>query len=377
MKILILGWYGSETIGDRAIFAGLIQLLSQSLGDINFTIGSLNPFFTERTLIEDIKSINDFSQGVLKFKIINSKKIKELKTSVLDSDLIVMGGGPLMDLEELSMIEYAFIKAKKNRIKTAILGCGVGPLFKKNSVKSIINIFKNSDIVVVRDSSSYGHIRSLKIESKVMVAFDPSVHFVSKIVSSFKNTDSKDYIAVNLRSFPCEYNSTYTHDSIDQKLVKFIDKLSIEFPNNMIKMIPMHYFDVGNDDRYFLNKIKFTLNRENIEVQNTPLTLEETIKTFSLSMFNIGMRYHSVILQTVGNGRNYILDYTEPKKGKIQGFINDIDNIDFYKERYINLQNHEQDYSFNFSNYLMEFNLDSLKIERSEKVYLNAIKELC
>ena len=61
MRILILGWYGTETIGDRAIFAGLMQLLSQSLGDINVTVGSLNPFFTERTLIEDLKIINNFS----------------------------------------------------------------------------------------------------------------------------------------------------------------------------------------------------------------------------------------------------------------------------------------------------------------------------
>ena len=377
MRILILGWYGTETIGDRAIFAGLMQILSQSLGEINVTIGSLNPFFTERTLIEDLKIISNFSQGTLKFKIINSKKIKDLKTSILDSDLIVMGGGPLMDLEELSMVEYAFTKAKNNGIKTAVLGCGVGPLFKKNSIKSIINIFKNSDVVVVRDLSSYDQIRSLKIESKVMVAFDPSVHFVSKIASSFKSTNSKDYIAVNLRSFPSEYNSTSTHNTIDQKLVNFIDKLSLEFPNNIIKLIPMHYFDVGNDDRYFLNRIKFTLNRENIEVQNTPLTLEETIKIFSLSMFNIGMRYHSVILQTVGNGRNYILDYTEPKKGKIQGFIKDIDKIDFYKERYINLQNHNQDYNFDYSNYMAQFSFDSLEIGKSEKVYLDAIKNLC
>ena len=89
------------------------------------------------------------------------------------------------------------------------------------------------------------------------------------------------------------------------------------------------------------------------------------------------MRYHSVILQTLGNGRNYILDYTEPNKGKIQGFIKDIDKIDFYKERYINLQNHNQDYNFDFSNYIAQFSFDSLEIGKSEKVYLDAIKNLC
>ena len=31
MNICILGWYGTETIGDRAILAGIISLLSNFL----------------------------------------------------------------------------------------------------------------------------------------------------------------------------------------------------------------------------------------------------------------------------------------------------------------------------------------------------------
>jgi hypothetical protein len=50
------------------------------------------------------------------------------------------------------------------------------------------------------------------------------------------------------------------------------------------------------------------------------------------------MRFHSVLLQTIVNGSNYILDYTEIKKGKIVGFVNDIDNDGFYNNRCIHLQ---------------------------------------
>jgi len=79
-------------------------------------------------------------------------------------------------------------------------------------------------------------------------------------------------------------------------------------------------------------------NRSNIEVQNTPLTLSETINIFRDASFNIGMRFHSVVLQTIASGKNYILDYTEPKKGKINGFLMDIDSTAFYRNRYISLQ---------------------------------------
>ena len=100
----------------------------------------------------------------------------------------------------------------------------------------------------------------------------------------------------------------------------------------------MHYFEIGDDDRYFLNEIKFSLNKDNIFVQNRPLSLEETVLEYKGANFNIGMRFHSVVLQTIASGKNYVLDYTQPKIGKISGFLNDIDLDNFYASRYASLQ---------------------------------------
>jgi hypothetical protein len=50
------------------------------------------------------------------------------------------------------------------------------------------------------------------------------------------------------------------------------------------------------------------------------------------------MRYHSVVLQILLNGNNYILDYTDINKGKISSFLNLIDINGFYKDRYLNMQ---------------------------------------
>ena len=80
-------------------------------------------------------------------------------------------------------------------------------------------------------------------------------------------------------------------------------------------------------------------NKENCIVQNEPLSLSETMLSFYRAELNIGMRFHSVVLQTILNGNNIILDYTEPNKGKIYGFLKDIDEINFYKDRYWVLQN--------------------------------------
>ena len=49
------------------------------------------------------------------------------------------------------------------------------------------------------------------------------------------------------------------------------------------------------------------------------------------------MRYHSVLFQTVLNGNNFILDYTNKKSGKIRSFLDEYGLNGFYKSRYINL----------------------------------------
>ena len=53
--------------------------------------------------------------------------------------------------------------------------------------------------------------------------------------------------------------------------------------------------------------------------------------------FCVGMRFHSVVLQTVLNGKNYILDYTEPQKGKIYGMLDELNIVDVYASRYTSL----------------------------------------
>jgi len=142
-------------------------------------------------------------------------------------------------------------------------------------------------------------------------------------------------------------------------------------------MIPMHYFYVGNDDRYFLSKIKFNVNnKENCIVQNKPLSLSETMLSFYKAELSIGMRFHSVVLQTILNGNNIILDYTEPNKGKIYGFLKDIDEISFYRDRYWVLQNIK---TLNFEsienirklkNKLPEFLIEKY-YEKNKKVYMD------
>ena len=139
----------------------------------------------------------------------------------------------------------------------------------------------------------------------------------------------------------------------------------------------MSYFYLGCDDREFLNQIILKEKLPNVTVQNKPLTLKNTMKVFQNSDFNIGMRFHSVVFQTILSGKNYILDYTEPRKGKIYGFIKDIDEGDFYNNRYIVLQDgNKVEFEDMKQNINKAFGFNDKKVEDLLSIYVKELKLL-
>ncbi|MFA0079700.1 polysaccharide pyruvyl transferase family protein [Vibrio artabrorum] len=390
MKITVIGWYGTETIGDRAILAGLISYFNKSFSHYSIKLGSLNPFFSTRTINEDENLYNKITAKNIDIEVFDSKSHKQLDDAIKNSDLLVMGGGPLMDLKELLFVEYAFIKAKKQGISTAILGCGVGPLYSKKYRKSVLNIANKADLIILRDKKSkenlidiYNEFDSDISKKEISVSFDPAVECThmyltytkDKIITNKKVLD--DYICINLRKFPEEYREGTTARDINSALLRFVKDIANNYKNENIYLIPMHYFHIGDDDRLFLNKLQRVIGTENVTVQNAPLSLEETIEKYKNAKLNVGMRFHSVVLQTICSGKNLVLDYTQPNKGKIKGFIDDIDNISFYKNRYLNLQNEEP--TFEFFDDVDEsqcFNYSEDSISRASETYVNGLSQL-
>ncbi|HHC6593282.1 MULTISPECIES: polysaccharide pyruvyl transferase family protein [Vibrio harveyi group] len=351
MKVMIVGWYGTETIGDRAILGGIIKSISECIPKFDLLLGALYPFYSERMLSEDSAFFKEITNGAISsFELFDSTSHKDIVENIKRADVVIMGGGPLMDLPELNMVHYTFAKAKKLNVKTLIWGCGVGPLYKKSNRKTVSKIFELSDSAILRDSASLDFLRTISKEfstkidfNKISVNYDPAVNCVlgynDCIIKNSPVVFEQPYIAVNLRSFPKEYSNGNMIRDINEELKLFVSQLADKFPSHKILLVPMHYFHVGGDDRIFLNDLSQSIAKDNVSVQNRPLTLKETISIFENAYFNIGMRFHSVVIQTICSGRNYILDYTEPKKGKIFGFVSDIDLNNFYDDRYICLQN--------------------------------------
>ncbi|HBD7538320.1 TPA: polysaccharide pyruvyl transferase family protein, partial [Shigella sonnei] len=168
-RVLICGWYGTETLGDKAIIGGIINSVRSSLGyEVVFYIASLYPYITEMTRrqMPELKNcqIVNIQQAILLAK---------------DMTYVVFGGGPLMAIDDIAPMQVIFEKAKQAKVKTGIMGCGIGPLGDKRYNNSIKTILELSDFRIYRDQKSKSEALRLGVNAENdIVAEDPAFSWI-------------------------------------------------------------------------------------------------------------------------------------------------------------------------------------------------------
>jgi polysaccharide pyruvyl transferase WcaK-like protein len=192
-----------------------------------------------------------------------------------------------------------------------------------------------ADEVLLRDEISYEIAKKLIGKNKkIKVIGDPAIISIENYRNQYKSY-REDYVAINFREYTSsEYGSNCYYD------IEFARKVVNTIRNKFEKvlLVPMHTFAIGGDDRKHLSEIVFNQNYDNAYVLHEPMNIYELYKIYLNAKACIGMRYHSIVMQTILNGNNFILDYTNVKTGKINGFINMLKNNKFYGDRIIHLQ---------------------------------------
>lgn len=364
LKTTIIGWYGTETIGDRAILAGIIRLLGKVASDITIDLGSLYPILSERTLRDDGRFFEQCAhQSSLRINIFDSQSRLELERSISHSDITVMGGGPLMDIEQMYMVEYAFAYAKRKKKKTILLGCGYGPLEKTETVRCANRILNMADLSVMRDTNAPHATATNQI--------DPAAFACLEYRQRHPEEKTGGFYAINIRDVKAAGGHYPTNNDLDKYLIEWLQRF-VDEADKPIRLVPMHTFSVGCDDRIILNRIAKAVHSPKVEVLTFPPSLEETMDIYRNASLCIGMRFHAVLLQTILNGNNTILDYTDPRNGKIIELMRQLDMEDFYRDRYLSVSQVHGDITLNpFKD--MPYKVETTRIEQYSNTYTDLI----
>ncbi|WP_143746217.1 radical SAM protein [Marivita geojedonensis] len=325
--VLIVGWYGTETVGDQAILWGVLDRLRRRANPPKrIILASLHPFISRQTRVvldlDDIKIIETYSAG-----------FEEICNTV---DEVVVAGGPLMDLQALDHMLFAFTCAASRKAVARVEGCGLGPLREPRFIGAVGQMLRLASTVELRDQASVDRSRSdFGVDARKID--DPAIAYVEQHLRqgvSMPASDERREVCFFLRKVGAHYLPGMTdderaglNDRFEEELLSFMATI-VKERELRLRLLPMCHHWIGGDDRVFNRHLKRKLIAghglldEDIQVENLPVSPDEILTAMRGAELNICMRYHSVVFAEQANAPYLAVDYTQG--GKIAGFLNDI-----------------------------------------------------
>lgn len=319
-KAFIMGWYGTETVGDKAILAGIILDLKKKYGDkLQIVIGSIFPYITHRTVKElALDAIVVPSYGL------------EMIENAKHSDITIMGGGPLMDLDDLAIPLHAFRVAHKHGKQTIVYGCGIGPLYEEHNRNVVKEILSLSSEIRLRDNGSMKLAKEYGFANATLSG-DYARYYLQNAQWS-STVENQNVMSCYLREWTYEYSKDLSHEQFlelkerfETGIAEYIVAKAKEMGVKEVLLQNMHNFVIGNDDRdfsrYFIEKYFKGVSEINITFDNKLATVDSIVHAMRSSKHNICMRFHSVLFAQTLNVPFTAIDYT--KGGKIRNYLMD------------------------------------------------------
>lgn len=122
---LLIGNYGGEHVGDAAILGGVAERLRRDYNVVRSYVASIRPHRTRRW-ISAIHSKTEFD--------VVAYQTADLKRLIKSVDVVVLAGGPLMDLPTLLLKHLRLVaRCRREGIPFIVEGIGIGPFASSRS----------------------------------------------------------------------------------------------------------------------------------------------------------------------------------------------------------------------------------------------------
>ncbi len=329
-KVLITGWYGTETTGDKAILGELIHFLRQRNPEIEITITTIDEKVSCQT--------NEEMEYADRIKIVALDQAYQSRL-IHDMDAVIMGGGPLMESGQLEHIWRIFRRANENGVAGIIFGCGVGPIYSQRTQVLIGQICHLASAGFYRDQASHELAVRLGGNPSLSWACDPSLGYLTRWRRGQPAVGHKNgslHIAGLLREQTREY---YADGDLEKKNTWFVDELSqtfqavlSEFSNAQIELLPMHMYWKGNDDRMFNRRIAQAAGMNTpVHVVRTYLPIDRLLESLSSADIALPMRYHGHLFALALGIPFLSVNYTS-RRGKVGNLLEQIGYQDFVED---------------------------------------------
>jgi len=327
-RFLITGWYGTETLGDKAILGGVISAIRAEHPDADIDVASMEPYVSKYTArqMPDLSIQDNLSHDQ------SRQRLNEGKYGT-----VVLGGGPLMTIiGECTTLYEMFALGKQSGARCVVAGCGVGPLTHAERNPAILGMLNAADAVVLRDQASVQSARDqLGYTGEATSCIDPAAVWIHEQLQANPappRDPNRVLLALREWSYPSYASELSTEQSLaitdqyHQQVRQLIHTLRERQSNTEIVPFCMHKYAVGGDDRMFYRE-RFGDDEAfmaHLDVRHR--TPAEDLQTIATSGRMLTMRFHSLVFALITRTPFFALDYT--RGGKIRGLLEDLGMAD-------------------------------------------------
>ena len=325
-SVLLCGWYGTETLGDRAILAGLCRLLAEEMPGVAVDVASLEPYVTKETcrIMPELKirAVIDLPEAMT-------------RTAMGTYGVIAVAGGPLMTpVREVIDLAKLLEVARHSGALTTLLGCGLGPLVARGARRfAVEKMVKEAGLCIFRDRSSAELARAFGRNGVTKASVDPAFLWTALRQYGERKSAGRTTIALALRDWQIDAYAADLPRSAAQELktrfeielLRLVDALR-ESGGVEILPICMHTLTVGGDDRMFYRRLFEDRPDLAASIPWRRRSPQDELEQMRCAEAVVAMRYHACVFALAMQKPFVALDYT--RGGKIAGLMSDTENHD-------------------------------------------------
>jgi len=326
----IVGMYGGEHVGDAAILGGVIKRLkSRYVGLENVYVYS---FREDRTQCW-IDCLNYVNKDI---RIEVTDCLEDFKQKIKESQLIVWGGGPLMELPVVLSRNYMLINyAISCGCHFEMEGIGYGPINTFFGRHLADRIIKLADRITLRSVNS---IKDEILKEKYKEGdHDPAFDYLKDIPLSLTTVCSTEKRAIdklciinkgqkimmlNLRPLWSRYgkDSAFCFDDFLSDMANTI--IQLHSKGIITVFFPMNADQFGFSDLTVGYHLQDLIgDKADFRIWETEPSIDSLIYLLRKADFTICMRFHAVIFSLSQKIKTIGLDYSLNGKGKVSGLF--------------------------------------------------------
>jgi polysaccharide pyruvyl transferase WcaK-like protein len=244
-----------------------------------------------------------------------------------DISLVLIGGGPLMDLVEMYDLVRVMHTARQRGVPTLIAGCGMGPARWPMTRWAIAALVGLSDRIVLRDRASLDAMRSIGLKTEnAQAGVDPAfAHVLDLGVTPNTGRESRPQVGMAIRDWQWKFarpgaraQFRARREELVQVWADACDLMSERLGADIV-FVPMHTLHTGGDDRWLHAEVRSRVRHGGAcRLSVSPASPVSVVQAISRCDVVVGMRYHSLVFAAALGIPAVAVDYT--RGGKVAAF---------------------------------------------------------